>query len=156
MCKHRPEDEITVIQLCAWPVTSSKEDQNFVNFKLPNDLKMFTQCFKTFYEEKHNGRVLNYAYAVSTCKFTSPCRYVVFLADIQINIGSKSTIITMTIPQSVILMAYNDKDRATIASLAEELGLTFEYVCSCLKSLLELKLLKSETTSVSLEVCEFF
>lgn len=58
-----------MIQMCAWPVISSKEDPNFVDFVIPAGLRPLCECFKQFYENKHNGRVLNYAYHVSTGKF---------------------------------------------------------------------------------------
>jgi DNA-binding Lrp family transcriptional regulator len=55
----------------------------------------------------------------------------------------------MSVPQAVVLLAFNSNDRLTIGQLAELLGLSFEYVCSCLKAFLELKILKTSATNVS-------
>jgi hypothetical protein len=71
------------------------------------------------------------------------------LADVFVTTGSRPATITMTVPQSVILLAYNSNDHLTIGQLSEMLGLTFEYVCSCLKALLDSKLLRTNAANVS-------
>lgn len=56
----------------------------------------------------------------------------------------------MTVPQAVLLLAYTSLDRLTIGQLADDSGLTFEYVCSCLRALLDAKILRTETINVSI------
>jgi hypothetical protein len=71
------------------------------------------------------------------------------IADIIVNVGPRSSIVTMTVPQAVILLAYTSIDQLTIGQLAEDSGLSFEYVCSCLRALLDFKILKTEASNVS-------
>lgn len=78
-----------------------------------------------------------------------PCIYANFLADVLFTLGSRQSTVTMTVPQAILLLSYNTNNQLTIGQLAENLGLTFEYICACLKALLELKILKASTVNVS-------
>ncbi|KAI6240137.1 Cullin-2 [Aphelenchoides fujianensis] len=128
-CEHHPEDEFTIIQTCAWPVTCSKDEQHMNSFIIPKWLLSTTECFKKFYEAKYNGRVLNYAYHVST-------------ADIGVNVGTRKCVATMTVPQAVLLLSFESNDELAIGKISEAIGLTFETTCNCLKALIDFKILQ--------------
>ncbi|KAI6215273.1 hypothetical protein M3Y94_00366500 [Aphelenchoides besseyi] len=125
--KHSREDEFTVIQTCAWPISCSRDDQHMSSFVVPTWISP-ADCFKKFYEEKYNGRILNFAYHVST-------------ADVGVNVGQRNCTVTMTLPQVVLLLNYQSENQFTIGQLAEGSGLSFETTCNCLKALIDFKIL---------------
>lgn len=61
-----------------------------------------------------------------------------------INVGPRKCTATMTIPQMLLLMCFNAADDISIGYLVDTLGLNIDAVCSCLKALVDFKLLKTE------------
>ncbi|CAD5216200.1 unnamed protein product [Bursaphelenchus okinawaensis] len=123
------ENEFTVIQTCAWPVICSNEDPALKNINIPQSLKAYAESIEKFYEKQHAGRILKFAYHVST-------------ADVVIRLGSKRCTVTMTVPQAMILLEFETRDVMTIKELIEVTQISFEYVCSSLKALIDFKVLK--------------
>lgn len=119
-----------VIQTCAWPVICSAEDPNLKELRLPASLDSFTTCYKRFYEAKHSGRVLRFAYHVSQ-------------AEVRIQMAAqKRALACMTVPQALLLLQFNTEDRLSVEELGRRNALPFEYTCSCLKALVDYRILK--------------
>ena len=52
----------------------------------------------------------------------------------------------MTLPQAMILLLFENLNQYTLAELCSRTGLTFEYICSSIKALVDFKILKVNTT----------
>ncbi|CAD5222069.1 unnamed protein product [Bursaphelenchus xylophilus] len=122
------ESTFNIIQTCAWPVISSSEDPALKDLRIPSQLQTYSEEIRRYYDNKHTGRILKFAYHVST-------------GDLLFKIGSKRCIVTMTVPQAMLLLVFDKYDVRTISQLVESTKMSFEYVCSSLKSLIDFKIL---------------
>lgn len=110
------EFSVTVISSGIWP---HPED---VKVKIPKDVSQAQQSFGSFYDSKHNGRLLAWNQSMGFCVVKAPFPQ-----------GTKE--LQVSVPQAMVLECFNASEKLTVAELAKQTKLDNEQLHYALQTL---------------------
>lgn len=120
---------IYVLQAGAWPLGQACP----TDFAVPCQLEKSVQRFEEFYRDHFNGRKLSWLHHLST-------------AELKLNYLKKTYIITMQTFQMAILLMFESVDSISGRELMDATKLNAEHFQKYMTSLIECKLLQSNST----------
>lgn len=123
---------IRVLQQGAWPLNQ----QSTMTLNVPAELEKTVSMYEAFYSQQFNGRKLTWLHYLSN-------------GDIRIGYLSKSYIVNMTTFQMSLLLLFEKSDSLSYKELQETTNISPEQFPRHLQSLLDAKLLNSNTESLS-------
>ncbi|CAF3571796.1 unnamed protein product [Adineta steineri] len=124
---------IYVLQANSWPVSQPAEK----TFLIPQLLERPMRMFESFYNKQYNGRKLCWMYNLSN-------------ADIRMSHLDRPYFVTMNTYQMTILLMFNDHQKLTVTELEEATKLNIKELEKHLSSLIDNKILLSNTTDLTL------
>ena len=123
---------IRVLQQGAWPLNQ----QSTMTLNVPAELEKTVSMYEAFYSQQFNGRKLTWLHYLSN-------------GDIRIGYLSKSYIVNMTTFQMSLLLLFEKSDSLSYKELQETTNISPEQFPRHLQSLLDAKLLNSNTDTLS-------
>lgn len=123
---------VRVLQQGAWPLNQ----QGTMTLNIPAELEKTVSMYEEFYSKQFNGRKLTWLHYLSN-------------GDIRIGYLSKSYIVNMTTFQMSLLLLFEKSDSLSYKELQETTNISPEQFPRHLQSLLDAKLLLSNTETLS-------
>jgi cullin-4 len=115
--KDLPHDfNVTVISSGIWPHPDD------VKVKIPKEVALAQQAFASYYDSKHNGRLLAWNQAMGSCIVKAPFPH-----------GTKE--LQVSIPQAMVLDCFNSSEKLSVSELAKQSKLNNEQLHQALQSL---------------------
>ncbi|XP_044742186.1 cullin-2 [Chrysoperla carnea] len=124
--------QIYVLQTGAWPLGQNLQN----NFAVPQELEKSVQYFEQFYHAHFSGRKLTWLHHL--------CQ-----GELKLGYLRKTYIVTMQTYQMAILLLFEKVDSLTVAEILNTLQINAEQFQKHIVSLLECKLLNSNTEEIT-------
>jgi len=121
---------IYVLQACAWPLGQS----NLSPFAIPQELEKSVHMFEKYYNIRYCGRKLTWVHHLCT-------------TELKLGYLKKPYVVSMGTFQMAILLQFESSNTLTFKEIQESTQLNAEQLSRNLQSLIEAKLLTSETTA---------